>query len=176
MQIAYTMAAQRGEIDTLLQKVARTSIQRGYRPVGTVQINSDRPDAGPCDMDVKVLPDGPVFRISQSLGAGAKGCRLDPFALEAAVARVDQSLLDKPDFLLINKFGKHEADGRGFRATIAEALARDIPVLVGLNTLNAPAFMEFTAGTAIELAPSLDGLLRWLEDATMHQRKRAVNC
>jgi len=48
--------------------------------------------------------------------------------------------------LIVNKFGKHEAEGRGFRAVIAEALSNGIPVLVGVNALNLPAFEEFSAG------------------------------
>lgn len=56
-----------------------------------------------------------------------------------------------PDVLIVNKFGKQEAEGEGFRPVIAAALAVGIPVLVGLNTLNAPAFRSFASGLAVEL-------------------------
>ena len=172
MQIAYTMAPGRGDTDQLLYSLAQSLMAEGLKPRGIVQVNTDRPDAGPCDMDVTVLPAGPDIRISQSLGRAARGCRLDPEALETAVALVDKSL-DEADCLIINKFGKHEAEGRGFRNVIAEALAREIPVLVGLNTLNADAFFEFTQGIAQELTPDHDLLAQWI-GAACAQRLEAA--
>jgi hypothetical protein len=160
MNIAFSMAQGRGDTDLLLFRFAADLARLGHRTSGTVQINSDR-DAGPCDMDVKVLPAGPVVRISQGLGSGSRGCRLDPAALEDAVGLVEASLAAGPDILIVNKFGKHEAEGRGFRSLIAEALSRDIPVLVGLNGLNAAAFHAFTEGVAVDLPPDLSALTAW---------------
>ena len=162
MNIAYTMAAGRGDADLVLFDLAQRLRRAGYRPAGTVQINSERPDAGPCDMDVQVLPDGPVIRISQHLGKHSRGCRLDPAALENAVGLVEADLAKGADCVIINKFGKHEAEGHGFRTVIAEALAQGLPVLVGVNTLNLPAFLEFTAGTARRLQPQSGTLEDWL--------------
>ncbi|WP_071675161.1 DUF2478 domain-containing protein [Nioella nitratireducens] len=164
MNIAYTMAPGRGDTDLVLFTLADRLRGLGYRCCGTVQINSERADTGPCDMDVKVLPDGPVLRISQSLGRASKGCRLDPNALEAAVGHVGARFAGGADCLIVNKFGKHEAEGRGMRTVIAEALSRDIPVLVGLNSLNQPAFDAFTAGMAVQLDPEVDALLEWLQE------------
>ena len=73
MKIGYTIAQGRGDTDLLLAKLADRLQARGIRTCGTVQINSEREDRAPCDMDVQVLPDGPVIRISQFLGAGARG-------------------------------------------------------------------------------------------------------
>lgn len=166
MQIAYTMAPGRGDADLLLEGVAESLLARDFRVCGTVQINTDRPDAGPCDMDVRVLPAGPTLRISQNLGKAARGCRLDPAALETAVALVEAGLREGADILVINKFGKHEAEGRGFRAVIGEAVASGIPVLVGLNSLNAAAFHDFVGGLAVELAPTPEALQNWALGAT----------
>jgi len=161
VNIAYTMAPGRGDIDLLLQRVSRSLVSNGFRPAGTAQVNIERADAGPCDMDVVVLPDGPTLRISQSLGAASKGCRLDPQALETAVGLV-QARLPASDCLIVNKFGKHEAEGRGFRPVIAEALALDLPVLVGVNQLNLGAFEAFTGGMARRLVPDPELLETWL--------------
>lgn len=170
MQIAYTMAPGRGDTDLILCGLARRLAARGLRCCGTVQINTERPDTGPCDMDVKVLPDGPVLRISQDLGRDSRGCRLDPQALETAVGLVSASLAGRADVradvLIVNKFGKHEAEGRGFREVIAEALARGIPVLVGLNGLNLPAFEGFAGGIAVPLPPEEEALSAWILAAT----------
>lgn len=165
MQIAYTMAPGRGDTDLILFGLAGRLAARGLRCCGTVQINTERPGAGPCDMDVKVLPVGPVLRISQDLGRDSHGCRLDPQALETAVGLVAASLAGA-DVLIVNKFGKHEAEGRGFREVIAEALARGIPVLVGLNGLNLPAFEGFAGGLAVPLPAEEEALAAWVLAAT----------
>ncbi|MAY86344.1 MAG: 3-dehydroquinate dehydratase [Pseudooceanicola sp.] len=169
MKIAYTMGPGRGDTDQLLFTLAQHLASDGYRTCGTVQINTDC-GAHPCDMDVKVLPDGPVLRISQNLGAGARGCRLDPATLETAVGLVETGLEATPELLIVNKFGKHEADGRGFRSVIAEAIARDMPVLVGVNALNLEAFQDFVGSEATELEPSLEDLVRWLQTVLNKER------
>ncbi|MCI2399614.1 DUF2478 domain-containing protein [Aliiroseovarius subalbicans] len=162
MNIAYTMAPGRGDTNSLLFKLAQSLVARGYRPSGTVQIDTERDYDGPCDMDVKVLPDGSVLRISQNLGRGSSGCRLDVGALETAVGLVGADLASGADCLIVNKFGKHEAEGHGFRTVIADALARDIPVLVGTNKLNQAAFETFADGLAQNLPPDLKSLEDWV--------------
>ncbi|MCF3974672.1 DUF2478 domain-containing protein [Paracoccus salsus] len=166
MMLAYTMAPGRGDTDLILAGLAADIEARGLRCCGTVQINSERGDSGPCDMDVRVLPSGPVLRISQDLGPSSRGCRLDPVALETAVGLVVARLSSGADLLIINKFGKHEAEGRGFRDVIAQALAMDVPVLVGLNGLNQDAFETFAGGMAVQLPPEPAALRDWVERAT----------
>lgn len=162
MNIAYMMAPGRGDVDQILSQLADRLATRGIKCSGTVQINTGRPDAGPCDMDVKVLPDGPVLRISQDLGKDARGCRLDPNALETAVGLVAAGFAKEPDVLIVNKFGKHEAEGRGFREVIVDALLLGIPVIVGLNALNLPAFETFSGGMAIRLPADETALADWV--------------
>lgn len=173
MMMAYTMAPGRGDTDLLLQRLVQTLEAQGLAGAGVVQINTERDDAGPCDMDVKVLPDGPVLRISQTLGRDARGCRLDAAALETAVGLVESRLTAEVDFLIINKFGKHEGEGRGFRTVIAEALSREIPVLVGINPLNHTAFEAFTDGLAVRLEPDLAALTAWIVKMRSASRRAA---
>ena len=161
--IAYTMAPGRGDTDLLLQDVARDLAAQGHSVCGTVQINTERDADGPCDMDVQVLPNGPVLRISQSLGRDAKGCRLDPEALETAVAMVAANLQNGSDLLIVNKFGKHEANGRGFRTVIADAIAQGVPVLVGVNALNADSFKSFAGPDAVQLSPDGPAITDWMK-------------
>ncbi len=161
MSLAYVCLPGRGETDAFLVALARGLERRGHRLAGTVQTNVERACTHHCDMDVQVLPDGPVIRINQDLGAGSTGCRLDPGALEQAVAAVAPRLA-AADLLIVNKFGKHEAEGRGFREVIAEALARGIPVLVGLNGLNLPAFEGFAGGLAVPLPAEEEALAAWV--------------
>jgi len=164
MNIAYTMTHGKGDLDKLLADFASTLAERGVRTCGIVQINTDcdLPEHR-CDMDVQVLPDGPLIRISQFLGHQSQGCRLDPAALEKAVFEVAQRMQDDFDVFILNKFGKQEADGRGFRDLIAEALSRDAVVIAGTNPLNAEKFEDFSGGIAKQIPPKLTDLLDWFD-------------
>lgn len=163
MQLAYVTTKERGATDRLLSALAERLTRRGIRLAGIVQTNVECYDTALCDMDVQVLPDGDTIRISQSLGAGSRGCRLNPEALEQAVGQVTTALQSDaaPQLLIVNKFGKHEADGRGMRAVIGEALALGIPVLSGVNQLNVEPFQAFADGMAVAAPADLDALEAW---------------
>jgi nucleoside-triphosphatase THEP1 len=162
MKIGYVTGTGRGETDGVLSQAAARLGQQGYRLAGLVQTNLERLHDHHCDMDVALLPSGPVFRISQTLGVGAKGCRLDPDTLERAVAAVNARLDAQTDLLILNKFGKHEAEGRGFRETIGRALEMGVPVLLGVNGLNHEAFSAFAGEFAERLDNTPEAILRWV--------------
>jgi nucleoside-triphosphatase THEP1 len=163
MKLAYILSSSRGGTDPRLAEMARQLRQRGLRLCGTVQVNTERDGSVHCDMDLMVLPEGPSFRISQNRGNWARGCRLDAGSLETAVEHVARSVDCGADLMIINKFGKHEAEGRGFRSVIAAALEHGMPVLVGLNALNREAFDKFSGGLATELDAELCSIIRWAD-------------
>lgn len=163
MHIAAVTAPSGGALDLLLADFAWSLITEGLRPAGLIQVNTARAGVKRCDMDVQVLPEGQVFRISQSLGPGARGCHLDPSGLESAISAVRADLADqRPDILIVNKFGKHEAEGRGFATLVADVLEAGIPVLVGVNGLNREAFARFAGGLATLLEPNITAIRAWL--------------
>ncbi|WP_092786284.1 DUF2478 domain-containing protein [Rhodospira trueperi] len=172
--LGYVLNETRGAADRLLATVAADLQRDGVRVAGVVQQNTDRADSPVCDMDVRVLPDGPVMRISQWRGAHARGCRLDADALEAAVVAVAERLAPRPDLLILNKFGKHEAEGHGFRDLVGEALCLGIPVLLGVNGLNRDAFLAFAGGIETRLPSDLQALRTWALEAIPRRHVRAT--
>lgn len=160
MTLACVSIAGKGLTDACLAQAVALIQARGLRLAGTVQSNPQRADRPKCDMDVHVLPDGPVLRISEDRGPHARGCRLDAGVLEAAVVAT-LARLEQAELLVVNKFGKQEAEGRGFVPVIAEALARDLPVLVGVNPLNHGAFHAFADGMAQDLPADPDVIASW---------------
>lgn len=161
MQLAYVTSDQRGATDRLLSAFAARLAAQGTKLSGVVQSNTPRIGSSRCDMDLTVLAGGPVIRISQSLGPAARGCRLDPSALERAVALVQAGLGPDRQLLIVNKFGKHEAAGRGFRPLIGEALIAGIPILTGVNALNHDAFARFAGNMAEALPADMTALASW---------------
>lgn len=160
MKIGYTLAAGRSNTNVLLTDVALRLADKGLRLCGTIQIDSARSGDDRCDMDVRVLPNGPEIRISQSLGIESRGCQLDPSALEDAVGLTLERLTPEIDVLIVNKFGKHEAEGRGFRDAIMRAVELGIPILIGANKLNLEALIAFCPD-AEALEPDPEILVAW---------------
>ena len=52
--------------------------------------------------------------------------------------------------------------GRGFFPVMAEALARDIPVLSGVSALNFAAAQAITGGVATQIEPNEEAIEFWL--------------
>ncbi|SDF40833.1 DUF2478 domain-containing protein [Rhodobacter capsulatus] len=152
--------------DALLAGFARRLIAQGLRVGGVVQ---ERPaTAAGCrcaEMALLALANDHRTPVAQPLGPGSTGCRLD----FGALAQVAQDLLGEIDagldLLILNRFGKAEAEGRGFRDVIAAALAREIPVLTALHPRNLPDWTRFTEGAALLLVPDETTLHHWLDDS-----------
>ena len=162
MKLAYVTTSGRGRIDDLIAEVVCALTDDGLRLAGTVRARPADPGGHPCDMDLRVLPDGPRFRISQPLGSAAKGCRLDGGVVEAIAVEVE-ARLPGADLLIVNKYGKLEAHGRGLSPAISIAMEMGIPTLVGVNQLNTPVFLKFSTDMAMPLAPELRAVRGWFE-------------
>lgn len=158
--------ADRGAGDALLGAVARALQARGLRLAGAVQENLPGGTDGQGAMVLRLLPGLDIQHISQSLGPMSQGCRLDPDGLERAVARAQAVLDAGADLLIVNKFGKQEAEGRGFRPLIAEALGRGIPVLTAVASDHAAAFDRFADGLSQTLPPDPGAVTAWALEAT----------
>jgi nucleoside-triphosphatase THEP1 len=159
-KLGYVTLSGRGRIDRLIADAVAGLEQSGLRLVGTVQTNIERADGRTCDMDLRLMPDGGDVRISLNRGPEARGCRLNADALEQSVAWVSAHL-EGAELLVINKFGKMEAEGRGLRQSIARAMDLNIPVLVGVNGLNLPAFLDFAGELAEPIEPAPNAVIAW---------------
>ena len=65
------------------------------------------------------------------------------------------------DLVILNKFGLSEAEGRGFRSLIGEAISLGIPVLTGLSDTHRAAFHQFAEGLADVLQPEVEAIIGW---------------
>ena len=153
------------EADRLLAASANAIARAGYRLAGLVQSNVERPGRRKCAMNLTDLSSGEEIAISQDLGDEAAACRLDTAALVQAGLGVERALAAGADLLIVNRFGKQEAQGGGLRSVIAEALVADVPVLLGVSELNLDACLAFAGGPAARLDASQDAIVAWCRDA-----------
>ena len=159
--IGFFTTTQSGLADRLMADLADRLLAEGRPVLGMVRAEMpvDAPKQGPeqgmCEMYLRLLPEGRIHGITQDLGPGAEGCTLDAGALEEAVMAVGQGLEGAaPETLvLFNKFGKQEAEGRGCRDLIAEAVARGHRVLISAPPQTRAEFLAFAGEYATELPP-----------------------
>jgi nucleoside-triphosphatase THEP1 len=151
--------------DALIARCAAALATSGYRLGGVVQSNPHREGRRRCDMYVRDLLDGDEIKISLDRGNEARGCRLDPDAFARIDAWVERAMLERVDLLIINKFGKEEARGRGLRPVIADALIAEIPLVIGVSTLNLCNFLSFVGDSAKRLRPDVEAITAWCRNA-----------
>ncbi len=169
MRLGYIVPSESMTADALLAQVAQLLLAKGLRVAGAIQHNHGAASNGRCHMDLEILTGERRVRISQDLGPYARGCRLDPGALEEAVGEVIEAIQaggeDRPEILVVNKFGKQEIEGRGFRPAIGAAMAVDIPVFVIVPSASLDAFNAFSEGLGEVVDGGLDEIADWCFDA-----------
>ena len=151
--------------DALLARCAAGLVASGYRLGGVVQSNAHRRGRRRCDMYLKDLLGGDEIKISLDRGNKARGCRLDPDAFARIGAWVERAVLERVDLLIINKFGREEAHGRGLRPVFAEALIAEIPLVIGVSTQNLSDFLTFVGDSATRLRPDIEAITAWCRNA-----------
>lgn len=137
---------------------------RGIPLAGAIQHDpADRPGRHPCDLLLENLATGEITAIAEHRGKEARGCRLDVGILTDISEAVAASLHgDEPRLLIVNKFGKIEADGGGMREVIADAVCLGIPVLVGVPTRNLDRWRVFAGAYSVELPADAAAISDWL--------------
>lgn len=136
--------------DALLAAVAAELGAAGVSLAGFVEIDLPRPGRTRCDMILEDLATGNRVQISEDRGEGARGCRLQVGELLRAMTNALASLENRPDLLIVNKFGKTEGEGGGFRPLIAAAIVQGTPVLIAVPARNLDPWRRFAGELAVE--------------------------
>ncbi len=166
MKIGIVTSEIMGQTDRLISETATRLQAEGVALAGIAKVlGQEVPGDHHCDMDVRVLPNGPDIRITQSLGEGSTGCRLNPAGIAEAVAAVEQGGIENAALFVLNKFGPQEAEGHGFCEAIGTALEHDIPVLVGVGKGSRAGLQGFVDGMGEALPPELDAIYAWCKGA-----------
>lgn len=148
--------------DRFLADLGYSFRDAGLAVAGLVQRNQFVRNRAKCDMEIEELASGVVLQLSEYRGEAAKGCRLDRAALADALVLIRSALADKPALLILNKFGKVEAEGGGLREVIAEAVQLNVPIVVGVPLRNLDQWRIFTGELAEECAMERACVEQWL--------------
>lgn len=168
--LAAILAAKDVPVDQLLADVSHRARQQGLRVAGFLQHRKGDTDACCRDIEIEHIGTGVTQIISQSLGVGSRGCRLDPAALADVAGSLLAELDDGADLLILNRFGKGEVEGYGFRAIIETAYARRIPVLTVVRETYAEGWNDFAGDCGVLLSPDSEATTGWF-DRMMENRQ-----
>lgn len=103
------------------------------------------------DIVLTAIHDGARRKITQNLGRESQGCRLDPAALAEVAGWLATDLAETPDLLVLNRFGKVEAEGAGLRPVLESAIAAGVPVLVPVNRKQLMFWRDYAGDLAVTL-------------------------
>lgn len=149
------------KIDDFLTRVADRLGADRINMAGVLQENAGD-EAGVCSaMTLVDLTSRGRFRISQDLGSQAEGCRLDAHGLAEIGALLDRPLGHDVDLLMLNRFGKAEAEGGGLRSAFVRAMEAGVPVLTAVRPPYIEAWSRFHGRLAVDLPSDFDAVLAW---------------
>jgi hypothetical protein len=163
------------EPDPKLREFVQDLMVRGYRVVGLIQTR-----LGDGSAAVTVLPTGKTISFAQTLGAVPNSSSLGSCDLAVAAARIDALIDSGVDLVIINRFGKLEAEGAGLVDEIARAVSFDIPVVVAVPEFRFSEWLSFCRGMGVKLSCRNGSLQSWWdvmivgEQPSEHQRRTSV--
>lgn len=149
------------EIDALFRMIAAQLKADGVRLAGAVQHNTECTGTACSSMILEEITTSRRFDISAPRSPDQSGCSLDPAALEDAAGFVAATLAAGIELAVVNRFGKQEVLGNGFRSVIELAVAEDIAVLTSLCDAHRVSWEEFTGSECVALPPEVDAILNW---------------
>ncbi|MGY4627387.1 DUF2478 domain-containing protein [Bradyrhizobium sp. USDA 4486] len=158
------------DVDRLLADFAQEIALQGVRIGGIVQRHARCANGTHVMLAIDVAT-GQEISISQPLGSGAMSCNLDTNGLAEAAAVVSRALRDNIDLLVINKFAKQEAAGRGLRAEFVDAITQGVPVLTAVPKKCLADWRTFTAGVSTLLPCDRQSLQQWWREISTRRAR-----
>lgn len=149
--------------DLLIAGIGRRLRASGIAVAGLVQHNEYVRDRAKCDMSLEELASGAILQISEYRGEGSRGCRLNLGALYDAAGLLLAAIERRPEVIILNKFGKIEAEGGGLRDALAKTLDYEIPMLVGVPFRNLDPWRAFAGDLSLEAKLGERSIDQWLK-------------
>lgn len=90
-----------------------------------------------------------TYLVSQAMGSLSKSCRADPQGFARATVVMRRALDERPDLVVLNRFGKLEAEGGGMSAELLALMAEGVPVLTAVAPAYRDAWAAFSGGAPV---------------------------
>jgi hypothetical protein len=155
----------RGTSGAQVQDVFRALAERwrgSVRLAGLIAEDHGLPDRACSAGFLRNVASGERFSIFHDLGPGSTVCHLDGMGALTAAQSVQRDIAAGCDLVLLNKFGKLEADGAGLFAAFSAVLDTGIPLLTSLPPAFEPAWTKLTGRPFSIVRADVDEIGAWL--------------
>jgi hypothetical protein len=147
--------------DRLLRDFTEDLRRSGVRTAGLVQLDSWTGQSDDREVRTVVLSSCEVVHVAHEQNLPAPGCGLDCRKLAGIAKMIEAAIQEGADLVVINRFGKLEATGKGLIEVIRQAADADIPVLIAVPEHRFPGWTKYSAGMSIRLPCRRAALDRW---------------
>lgn len=162
------------EVDTILAAAVVRIRERNIAVGGLLQHFGERLANGKRSMWIEDILTGASIRLDRPRGPGATACILDPDALAQAACILRRATASGAALLVVNRFGNAEADGRGMRAELADAICSGAAVLVAVRYSLLNDLEGFLGGPAHLLLPSPAAITAWAENLVASRERMSM--
>jgi hypothetical protein len=101
------------------------------------------------------------FPIFQDLGPGSMACHLEGAGALTAAQAIQQDIAAGCDLVVLSKFGRLEAGGKGLRDAFVSAMEARVPVLTSVSTAFEEAWTRFAGPSAVLLPADTIAIDTW---------------
>ncbi len=157
--IAAIIDSDRSGVDALLADFASRLRAEGWRVRGLLQEYRKEDDK-----DTSVLIDletGASFPLFQELGPGSSSCRVDPRGVAAASVALRKALAERPNLVIVNRFGALESEGGGLASEMLALMSEHLPLLTVVPDEYLESWRRFSGNAGVDLPCRLDALQAW---------------
>lgn len=159
-----SVAVVQGAPDAVVQALFAELVaewQPAHRVAGVIAESHGLEDRGCSAGHLRSIASGESFPMFQDLGPGSTACHLAGDGVLVAAEAVRRDIAAGCDLVVLNKFGKLEAGGRGLRDAFAAAVEAGCPVLTSVAPAFEAALREFAAPLFVVLPADAARIRAW---------------
>ncbi|MGY0711259.1 DUF2478 domain-containing protein [Azospirillum argentinense] len=156
--------------DRLLAGFLRDLHGQGFDAVGVLQHRRPTGTGDAASVTFDLFPDAgtPTDPLPSPAPVGA--------ALQDRGNRLAALVEERPDIVVLNRFGWQELNGAGLIEVLDMALAREVPVAIAVPEPLFARWLELSRGLAVRVPCDRAGLDRWWRALWQPSRSRATVC
>jgi len=160
--------------DRLLLDFTEDLRRSGVRTAGLVQLNNWTDQSDDREVRTVVLSSGEVVPLAHDPTSGATGCGLDCGQLAGIAKLIETAIHEGADLVVINRFGKLEAKGKGLIELIQQAVEADLPMLIAVPEHRFEGWIKYSAGMSVRLPCRRAALDRWWQSVALKASCRST--
>jgi hypothetical protein len=161
---ANAIAVIRGTTSAEVQDVFHTLVERwrpAFRLAGLIAESHGLADRTCSAGFLRSITSGERFSVFHDLGPGSTECHLDGTGALTASGAVQRDIAAGCDLVLLSKFGKLEAGGKGLLGAFTAAIEARVPLLTSVSPACMTQWEKLAGQTYVTLPAALDQIGAW---------------